>query len=132
MDGIYRTVAWVVAVMLPPMAIFFPLFTLLEDAGYLPRVAFCMDRCFRAAGACGRQSLTMAMGFGCNACVNICQVDILIPSPEKGKHPIVLYPGECYYCGACVMACPHDGAIRLEHPLMNRAKFVPVRCPEEK
>ena len=53
-------------------------------------------------------------------------------SPEKGKHPIVLYPGECYYCGACVMACPHDGAIRLEHPLMNRAKFVPVRYPEEK
>ena len=69
---------------------------------------------------------------GCNACVNICQVDILIPSPEKGKPPIVLYPGECYYCGACVMACPHDGAIRLEHPLMNRAKFVPVRYPEEK
>ena len=69
---------------------------------------------------------------GCNACGNICQVDILIPSPEKGKHPIVLYPGECYYCGACVMACPHDGAIRLEHPLMNRAKFVPVRYPEEK
>ena len=67
-----------------------------------------------------------------DACVNICQVDILIPSPEKGKHPIVLYPGECYYCGACVMACPHDGAIRLEHPLMNRAKFVPVRYPEEK
>ena len=55
-----------------------------------------------------------------------------ISSPEKGKHPIVLYPGECYYCGACVMACPHDGAIRLEHPLMNRAKFVPVRYPEEK
>ena len=55
------------------------------------------------------------------------------PHPlEKGKHPIVLYPGECYYCGACVMACPHDGAIRLEHPLMNRAKFVPVRYPEEK
>ena len=60
---------------------------------------------------------------GCNACVNICQVDILIPSPEKGKHPIVLYPGECYYCGACVMACPHDGAIRLEHPLMNHSIF---------
>lgn len=54
------------------------------------------------------------------------------PRPKKGKHPIVLYPGECYYCGACVMACPHDGAIRLEHPLMNRAKFVPVRYPEEK
>ena len=61
-DGVYRTAAWVVAVMLPPMAIFFPLFTLLEDAGYLPRVAFLMDRCFRAAGGSGRQSLTMCMG----------------------------------------------------------------------
>ena len=80
-DGIYRTVAWVVAVMLPPMAIFFPLFTLLEDAGYLPRVAFCMDRCFRAAGAGGRQSLTMAMGFGCNACgVTGCRI---IASPRE-------------------------------------------------
>ncbi|MDD7646920.1 MAG: 4Fe-4S binding protein [Ruminococcus bromii] len=67
---------------------------------------------------------------GCNACANICQVDILIPAPEKGRHPIVLYPGECYYCGACVMACPRDGAIRLQHPLMNRAKFVPVRKGE--
>ena len=64
---------------------------------------------------------------GCNACVNICQVDILIPNPEKGKTPIVLFPGECYYCGACVMACPNDGAIRLQHPLMNRAKFVPSK-----
>ena len=69
---------------------------------------------------------------GCNRCANICQVDIFIPNPERGRPPIVLYPGECYYCGACVMACPHDGAIRLEHPLMNRAKFVPVRYPEEK
>ncbi len=67
-DGIYRTVAWVVSVMLPPMAIFFPLFTLLEDAGYLPRVAFNLDHCFQCAGAHGRQSLTMCMGFGCNAC----------------------------------------------------------------
>ena len=54
------------------------------------------------------------------------------PLARKRQAPIVLYPGECYYCGACVMACPHDGAIRLEHPLMNRAKFVPVRYPEEK
>ena len=52
--------------------------------------------------------------------------------PASQLRDIVLYPGECYYCGACVMACPHDGAIRLEHPLMNRAKFVPVRYPEEK
>ena len=67
-DGVYRTAAWVVAVMLPPMAIFFPLFTLLEDAGLLPRIAFACDRFFRAAGGSGRQSLTMCMGFGCNPC----------------------------------------------------------------
>lgn len=66
-DGIYRVLAWVVAVMLPPMAIFFPLFTLLEDAGYLPRVAFNLDRHFSKAKACGKQALTMCMGFGCNA-----------------------------------------------------------------
>ena len=65
--GIYRVLAWVVAVMLPPMAIFFPLFTLLEDLGYLPRVAFNMDRSFKRCKACGKQCLTMAMGFGCNA-----------------------------------------------------------------
>jgi ferrous iron transport protein B len=66
-DGIYLTGAWVVSVMLPPMAIFFPLFTLLEDLGYLPRVAFNLDRLFQKAGAHGKQSLTMAMGLGCNA-----------------------------------------------------------------
>ncbi len=66
-DGVYLATAWVVAVMLPPMAIFFPLFTLLEDFGYLPRVAFNMDGMFRRVGAHGKQALTMAMGFGCNA-----------------------------------------------------------------
>ena len=66
-DGAYLAMAWVVAVMLPPMAIFFPLFTLLEDLGYLPRVAFNMDSLFRKAGAHGKQALTMSMGFGCNA-----------------------------------------------------------------
>ncbi|MED0672601.1 ferrous iron transporter B [Aneurinibacillus aneurinilyticus] len=65
--GLYRGVSWVISVMLPPMAIFFPLFALLEDAGYLPRVAFNLDRLFRKAGGHGKQSLTMAMGFGCNA-----------------------------------------------------------------
>jgi ferrous iron transport protein B len=65
--GMYRTLAWVVSVMLPPMAIFFPLFTLLEDLGYLPRVAFNMDKFFKRACACGKQALTMCMGFGCNA-----------------------------------------------------------------
>ena len=65
--GVYRVLAWVVSVMLPPMAIFFPLFTLLEDFGFLPRVAFNLDRCFKRCSACGKQALTMMMGFGCNA-----------------------------------------------------------------
>ena len=65
--GMYRVLAWVVSVMLPPMAIFFPLFTLLEDLGYLPRVAFNLDKHFQKCRACGKQALTMCMGFGCNA-----------------------------------------------------------------
>ena len=65
--GAYRTLAWVVSVMLPPMAIFFPLFTLLEDFGYLPRIAFNLDKCFQKCKACGKQALSMCMGFGCNA-----------------------------------------------------------------
>jgi ferrous iron transport protein B len=66
-NGVYRGLAWVVSVMLPPMAIFFPMFTILEDLGYLPRVAFNLDFLFRSAGAHGKQALSMAMGFGCNA-----------------------------------------------------------------
>ncbi|MCA9988993.1 MAG: ferrous iron transporter B, partial [Anaerolineales bacterium] len=66
-DGMYLATAWVVSVMLPPMAIFFPLFTLLEDFGYLPRVAFNLDRYFQKSGAHGKQALSMMMGFGCNA-----------------------------------------------------------------
>jgi ferrous iron transport protein B len=66
-DGVYLATAWVVSVMLPPMAIFFPLFTLMEDFGYLPRVAFNLDHIFKKAGAHGKQALTMSMGFGCNA-----------------------------------------------------------------
>ena len=65
--GIYRTLAWVVSVMLPPMAIFFPLFTLLEDLGYLPRIAFNLDGLFKKACTSGKQALTMCMGFGCNS-----------------------------------------------------------------
>lgn len=79
--GVYKTLTWVVAVMLPPMAIFFPLFTLLEDFGYLPRVAFNMDKFFRSASAHGKQALTMVMGFGCNACGVIgCRI---IDSPRE-------------------------------------------------
>ena len=66
-EGMFRTLIWVISVMLPPMAIFFPLFTLLEDSGYLPRVAFNLDKFFKKACAHGKQSLTMCMGFGCNA-----------------------------------------------------------------
>ncbi len=65
--GMYRVLSWVVSVMLPPMAIFFPLFTLLEDLGYLPRIAFNLDKAFKKCCACGKQALTMCMGFGCNA-----------------------------------------------------------------
>ena len=57
---------------------------------------------------------------GCNRCVDVCQVDILIPHPEKGKPPVVIYPGECWYGGCCVAICPKPGAIKLNMPLMNR------------
>ena len=66
-NGVYQTVTWVISVMLPPMAIFFPLFTILEDLGFLPRIAFNLDRCFKCACTSGKQALTMCMGFGCNA-----------------------------------------------------------------
>ena len=81
MDGIYTTLTWVISVMLPPMAIFFPLFTILEDSGYLPRIAFNLDNAFKSCGAHGKQALTMCMGFGCNACgVTGCRI---IESPRE-------------------------------------------------
>ena len=80
-DGIYRTLTWIIAVMLPPMAIFFPLFTLLEDLGFLPRIAFNLDKFFKKAGSSGKQALTMCMGFGCNSCgVTGCRI---IDSPRE-------------------------------------------------
>lgn len=63
---------------------------------------------------------------GCNRCVQVCQCDILFPASKKGDHPIVMYPGECYYCGACVMVCPVKGAIHLRHPVMNQVKFIEI------
>ena len=80
-QGVYRVLSWVVSVMLPPMTLFFPLFTLLEDVGYLPRAAFNMDRCFQGCRACGKQCLTMMMGLGCNA-VGVCGCRI-IDSPRE-------------------------------------------------
>ena len=80
-DGVARTLFWVISVMLPPMAIFFPLFTLLEDLGYLPRVAFNLDHCFARSKSCGKQALTMCMGLGCNAVgVTGCRI---IDSPRE-------------------------------------------------
>lgn len=94
LSGVYRVTAWVVSVMLPPMAIFFPLFTLLEDLGYLPRVAFNLDSLMKKCRACGKQSLTMAMGFGCNACGVIgCRI---IDSPRERL--IAMLTNSCVPC----------------------------------
>jgi len=80
-NGVYKVLTWVIAVMFPPMAIFFPLFTFLEDLGYLPRIAFNLDNTFKKCKACGKQALTMCMGFGCNACgVSGCRI---IDSPRE-------------------------------------------------
>jgi ferrous iron transport protein B len=110
--GIYRTLAWVISVMLPPMAIFFPLFTLLEDLGYLPRIAFNLDNLFRKACAHGKQARTMCMGFGCNAAGVIgCRIidtprerliAILTNSlvPCNGKFPTLIAIITMFFAGA--------------------------------
>ena len=110
-EGAWRTLSWVVAVMLPPMAIFFPLFTLLEDIGYLPRAAYNLDRPFQRCGACGKQCLTMAMGFGCNAAgVTGCRIidsrrerllAILTNSfvPCNGRFPLLLALLSMFFAG---------------------------------
>jgi len=109
LDGVYTVLAEVVSVMLPPMAIFFPLFTLLEDSGYLPRVAYNLDRPFCKVGACGKQSLTMCMGLGCNAAGVVgCRI---IDSPRErylaiitnslvpcnGKFPTIILLVGCFF-----------------------------------
>jgi NAD-dependent dihydropyrimidine dehydrogenase PreA subunit len=62
---------------------------------------------------------------GCNKCVEVCQVDLMVPNPDKGKPPVVLFPGECWYGGSCVEACPLPGAIALNSPIMNRVNWKP-------
>lgn len=111
-NGLWRVLATVVSVMLPPMAIFFPLFTLLEDAGYLPRVAFQLDHAFQCARASGKQSLTMCMGFGCNACgVTGCRIidsprerliAILTNSfaPCNGRFPLLIFLCSVFFAGS--------------------------------
>jgi len=113
-DGVWRVLATVVSVMLPPMAIFFPLFTLLEDAGYLPRVAFQLDHAFQKANACGKQSLSMCMGFGCNACgVTGCRIidsprERLIAmltnvfAPCNGRFPILIFLCSVFFAGGAI------------------------------
>lgn len=111
-QGAYHTTAWVLSVMLPPMAIFFPLFTLLEDIGYLPRVAFLLDRPFCRCQACGKQALTMCMGFGCNAAGVVgCRI---IDSPRErllatltnsfvpcnGRFPLLITMLTMFFCGS--------------------------------
>lgn len=121
MDGVYKTSAWVISVMLPPMAIFFPLFTILEDFGYLPRVAFNLDGYFRKAKACGKQALTMSMGFGCNAVgVSGCRI---IDSPRErliailtnnfvpcnGRYPTLIAIITMFFAG--MLAAPWSGIV---------------------
>lgn len=112
LDGAYTTLSWVVAVMLPPMAIFFPLFTLLEDLGYLPRIAYNLDRCFQGCGACGKQALTISMGLGCNAAgVTGCRIinspkERLIAiatnafTPCNGRLPLLTALAAAFFAGA--------------------------------
>lgn len=115
-NGVYLTLTWVIAVMLPPMAIFFPLFTLLEDSGYLPRLAFNLDFLFRRAQAHGKQALTTCMGFGCNACaVTGCRI---IDSPREkmiamitntfvpcnGRFPILITLISAFFVGSSLLS----------------------------
>lgn len=121
-DGIYTTLSWVVAVMLPPMAIFFPLFALIEDFGYLPRIAFNLDKFFSKCGAHGKQGLTMAMGIGCNACgVTGCRI---IESPKErliatvtnnfmpcnGRFPMLIALITIFFSGS---ACVFTGSLSV-------------------
>lgn len=115
-DGIYRVVTWIIAVMLPPMAIFFPLFTFLEDLGYLPRIAFNLDRCFSKCNACGKQALTMCMGFGCNA-VGVTGARIIDSKRERliailtncfvpcnGRFPILISLSSAFFVGNSIFS----------------------------
>ncbi|MGI6627706.1 MAG: ferrous iron transport protein B [Bacillota bacterium] len=122
--GVFRTVAWVVAVMFPPMAIFFPMFTLLEDSGYLPRVAFNLDHIFQKCGGHGKQSLSMAMGFGCNAAGVVAARIIESPKerliailtnvfvPCNGRFPTLILLASVFRHGM-KFACQSSGAAQM-------------------
>lgn len=115
LDGVYKVTAWIVSVMLPPMAIFFPLFTILEDLGYLPRIAFNLDKSFQKACACGKQALTVCMGLGCNAVgVTGCRIidsprERLIAvltnsfTPCNGRFPMLITVTALYFTGGSAL-----------------------------
>lgn len=117
LDGVYTTLTWVISVMLPPMAIFFPIFTLLEDLGFLPRIAFNLDKCFKKACSSGKQALTMCMGFGCNAAGVVgCRiidspreklVSILTNSfvPCNGRFPFLITVAMVFIRWICIRFC---------------------------
>ena len=123
--GMYRVLAWVCAVMLPPMAIFFPLFTLLEDVGYLPRIAYNLDRCFQRCRSCGKQALTMCMGFGCNAAGVVgCRIidsererkiAILTNNfvPCNGRFPLLIAMSTLFFTGSAGIGSSLGGALFL-------------------
>lgn len=130
-DGVYRVLSWVISVMLPPMAIFFPLFTLLEDLGFLPRIAFNVDGYFKKSSACGKQALTMCMGLGCNA-VGITGTRIIdsnrerliailtnVFTPCNGRFPAIIaiisifFTGENAFYSALILALIILGCIFL-------------------
>ena len=136
-EGVIRVVGWVVSVMLPPMAIFFPLFTLLEDVGYLPRIAYNLDRGFAGCSACGKQALTMCMGFGCNAAgVSGCRIidserekrigmltNALVPC--NGRFPTLLTLSAIFFGGtACSAALVLTGCVLLGAAMTMAASFV--------
>ena len=135
--GVYQTTAKVVSVMLPPVLIFFPLFTLLEDSGYLPRVAFLLDAGFERCGSCGKQALTMCMGFGCNAAgVSGCRIidserekrigmltNALVPC--NGRFPTLLTLSALFFGGtACSAALVLTGCVLLGAAMTMAASFV--------
>lgn len=127
LDGVYATATRVIAVMLPPMAIFFPLFTILEDVGYLPRMAFLLDPCMSRCGGCGKQALTMCMGLGCNAVgvmgcriidsprERLCAIITNVMVPCNGRFPTLILLGSLFFSGAgsglAVAACVALGAV---------------------
>ncbi|MBQ8796678.1 MAG: ferrous iron transporter B [Oscillospiraceae bacterium] len=127
LDGVYSTSARVIAVMLPPMAIFFPLFTFLEDVGYLPRMAFLLDPCMARCGGCGKQALTMCMGLGCNAVgvmgcriidsprERLCAIVTNAMVPCNGRFPALILLGSLFFhgmgSGIVVAACVALGAV---------------------